>query len=319
MDSLPGLAAPPNQRRCQRVQGRSTQRGSSSAKNTQKTGVKLKRDDIKSVLTVDDRTALETAVFLLENPGFIARVGDFVGAPIEKAIAMLPSEISSKIGSAAQKAILASLRVAIKTMTNYDPKRGAPPESSDWWHKGAVSLTGGIGGAFGILALTVELPISTTIMMRSIADIARSEGAHIQEMKVQLECVKVLALGGRTTSDDGAEVGYFAAREALAKAAADAAKHIAAHGLEQEGAPALLRFILEIAERYAITVSEKAAAQAIPVIGALGGAAINVLFMDHFQDVARGHFTVQRLEGKYGRDIVDREYRDIRAFQKQRK
>jgi hypothetical protein len=66
-----------------------------------------------------------------------------------------------------------------------------------------------------------------------------------------------------------------------------------------------------------MVVTQKVAAQALPVIGALGGAAVNYAFMEHFQDVARGHFTVRRLERTYGKEFVRSEYerinRDIRA------
>ena len=57
----------------------------------------------------------------------------------------------------------------------------------------------------------------------------------------------------------------------------------------------LVRLIALIASRFGFVVSQKAVAQTIPVIGALGGAAINYAFIDHFQSIARGHFTVRRL------------------------
>ena len=66
----------------------------------------------------------------------------------------------------------------------------------------------------------------------------------------------------------------------------------------------LVRLITQVASRFRLVVSQKAAAQTIPVIGALGGAAVNYAFIDHFQSVARGHFTVRRLERKYGKDLV---------------
>jgi len=47
------------------------------------------------------------------------------------------------------------------------------------------------------------------------------------------------------------------------------------------------------------------------VVGAFGGATINVLFIDHFQDMARGHFIVRRLERKYGHDEVEKKYKEI--------
>ena len=66
----------------------------------------------------------------------------------------------------------------------------------------------------------------------------------------------------------------------------------------------MLRLVGQIASRFGVTVSQKAAAQAVPIVGAVGGGLINVLFVDHYQDIARGHFTVRRLERKYSEQIV---------------
>lgn len=71
----------------------------------------------------------------------------------------------------------------------------------------------------------------------------------------------------------------------------------------------IVRLIEAVAQRFGIQVSEKAAAQSVPVVGAVGGATVNVLFMDHFQDMAQGHFVLRRMERKYGRDRVQAEYR----------
>jgi hypothetical protein len=58
-------------------------------------------------------------------------------------------------------------------------------------------------------------------------------------------------------------------------------------------------------------VTQKVAAQALPVVGALGGAAVNYAFIEHFQDVARGHFSVRWLERLYGKDKIRAEYDQI--------
>jgi hypothetical protein len=63
-----------------------------------------------------------------------------------------------------------------------------------------------------------------------------------------------------------------------------------------------------VASRFGVVVTQKLAAQAIPLLGALGGAAVNYAFIEHFQEIARGHFTVRRLERAYDKDIVRREY-----------
>lgn len=97
-------------------------------------------------------------------------------------------------------------------------------------------------------------------------------------------------------------------RAALAKAVSEAAEYIAERGIAKETAPALVRLIAMISARFGIVVSEKAAAIAVPAIGAVGGAVVNTLFMDHFQKMAQGHFTVRRLERKYGEDAVRTAY-----------
>ena len=66
-----------------------------------------------------------------------------------------------------------------------------------------------------------------------------------------------------------------------------------------------------VAARFGLVVTQKVAAQALPVVGALGGAAMNYAFIEHFQDVARGHFTVRRLERLYGKDKIRTEYDQI--------
>jgi hypothetical protein len=148
-------------------------------------------------------------------------------------------------------------------------------------------------------------------MLRSIADIARSEDENIHSIASKIACIEVFALGGPGTRDDAAESGYFAVRAALSQSVSNAAEHVARKGLADKGAPALVRLIVQISERFSIQVSEKAAAQAIPAIGAAGGAIVNTLFIDHFQDMARGHFIVRRLEKKYGKAVVEETYRAV--------
>lgn len=254
-------------------------------------------------LSSSETSDLRIAKNLLDNPSLAAKVSDFIGSPIEKGFKKLPESWSATINGVARKSIETALDIALMTMDRDD--RG---DSSNWWHKFAVGATGATGGAFGLPALAIELPVTTTIMLRSIADIARSEGEDLRFPDGKFQCVQVLALGGKAKSDDGTEAGYFAARTALAKAVSDAAAHVAKKGLSQSGAPAIVRLITQVAARFSAVVSEKAAAQAVPVVGAFGGAAINTLFIDHFQDMARGHFIVRRLKRIHGQEEVRRLY-----------
>jgi hypothetical protein len=49
----------------------------------------------------------------------------------------------------------------------------------------------------------------------------------------------------------------------------------------------------------------------ILILGAIGGASINLLFINHFQAAARGHFIVRRLERKYGGEFIKKEYEKV--------
>ena len=44
------------------------------------------------------------------------------------------------------------------------------------------------------------------------------------------------------------------------------------------------------------------------ITAAAGGALLNAVFVQHYQDMAFGHFTVRRLERKYGVEPVHRAY-----------
>jgi hypothetical protein len=246
---------------------------------------------------------LKVAKNILEHPGLAAKISAIVGSPIEKGFAMLPKKWNLVVNDATRKSIETALNVALWTMDHSKPE--AP---SNWWHKLAVGTTGAAGGAFGLPALAIELPVSTTIMLRSIADIARSEGENLGTPDARLQCIQVLALGGRSKNDDAAETAYFTARAAMAKAVSDAAAHLAKKGFSDKGAPAIVRLITQIASRFSMVVSEKAAAQAVPIVGAFGGAIINTLFIDHFQGMGKGHFIVRRLERLHDPEEVRRMY-----------
>ena len=253
-----------------------------------------------------DVNDLKKAKRLLENPGLAAKITHVLGTPIETGFALLPENWSAKIGAMTRVALTKAIHAAVFTMKDAPGKL-----ASNKRHKLAVATTGGLGGFFGLPALAVELPISTTIMLRSIADIARSEDETIHTIGTQMACIEVFAFGGPSQSDDASESGYFAVRAALAQSVAKAAEHIVEKGLAEESAPALVRLIIQVAQRFSIQVSEKAAAQAIPAIGAAGGIIVNTLFLDHFQDMARGHFIVRRLERKYGGDLVRETYQTL--------
>jgi hypothetical protein len=47
------------------------------------------------------------------------------------------------------------------------------------------------------------------------------------------------------------------------------------------------------------------------LVGAASGAALNLVFINHFQKAARGHFIVRRLERAYGLPLVRARYAEL--------
>src|SRR6266851_9951634 len=164
-----------------------------------------------------------------------------------------------------------------------------------------------------LAALAVELPVTTTIMLRAIAAIARDEGEDLADPRTGLACLEVFALGASAPNRELPESEYYAVRALLARGVVEVADFALDKGAVRESAPAVVRFLAQIAARFGIVVSQKVMAQAVAVVGAVGGAALNLAFAEHFQDLARGHFTVRRLERAYGVDIARSEYDRIKS------
>ncbi len=154
------------------------------------------------VMTLEDRADLEMAVALLENPGLVARLSDVLGKPIDIVIDRLPAGAASTIDGATRRALRAALGLALSTLNS--SWRG---RARNRFHAVAAGAAGAAGGAFGLASLAVELPVTTTIILRSVADVARSEGESLRNLQTRLACLEVFALGGRSAADDAAESG----------------------------------------------------------------------------------------------------------------
>jgi hypothetical protein len=280
-----------------------------------------------------DREALAGAVRRLESPGFAGRMTALAGRPAELAARALPGPVTGLVAKAAESALTRALDVALFSLRGgrFGAGRFIGSGRFNGWfglgrfdlgrlgggrvvHSALASASGAVGGAFGLAALTIELPVSTAIMLRAIAAIAREEGEDLSDPKTGLACLEVFALGHTgPNAAEGVEGGYFAVRAVLARGLAQAAETVMNKGAAHGGSAAALRLLSPIVSRFGAIVSQKLAAQTVAVVGAVGGAAVNLAFIEHFQDVARGHFTIRRLERAYGAEAVRAEYDRIRG------
>jgi EcsC protein family len=268
--------------------------------------------EIATSLSQAHRRALARAVDALENPNFAGQLADYAGAPINRVVQMLPRRASRGLSRAIEVAMQRCLKTAIGSL---DPAPGPP---ATWFSNAIVGVTGGVSGFFGMPALVVELPLTTTIMLRAIADIARHHGEDLGTLEARLACLQVFALGARRTSVR-ADLGYFAARALLTRLTGNAAAYVVERGTTELSGMMMSGLVAELVSRFGIVVSDRIAASALPVVGAIGGATVNVIFMNHFQQVAQGHFTVRRLEREYGAATVRLHYDGLAQRSQDRK
>ncbi|MGB5943582.1 MAG: EcsC family protein [Leeuwenhoekiella sp.] len=261
----------------------------------------------------EDIALIKRSKHHLDDVTYSMKVLGTLGTPIDTGLLMLPEKYQGQIHLAIQKALRLALKANLHTLQKGKIKK-AP---SNLIYKMVTGASGATGGFFGVAGFSVDLLLSTKFMMRSIMDIARSQGEDIFDEKVQLACLQVFALGGNSKEDDALDTAYYATRSALQTAMNQASTFVGKHGTEKvleaiasQTATPIAKLIGKVAARYSIQVSEKFALQAIPVVGAAAGASLNLLFTTHFQKIATAHFTIRRLEREYGqkriREIYER-------------
>ncbi|WP_031427319.1 EcsC family protein [Flavimarina sp. Hel_I_48] len=264
----------------------------------------------------EDLQSLKKAKYDLEHVSFLMRAFNTIGTPIDSGLAMIPEKYQDKVQHTIQQALRVAVKANLKTMNN--GKTGQ--KSLNTMYKMVTGFSGAAGGFLGVAGFTADLLFTTKFMMRSILDIARSQGEDVYAIETQLACLEVFALGGTSEDDDELDTSYYATRAALRSAMSHASTYIANNGTSrvietlaaQSSAP-LAKVIGQVSARYSLQVSEKFMAQLLPVVGGVAGASINVLFIAHFQKMATAHFTLRRLERKYGRSFIQGSYAQLSA------
>ena len=255
-------------------------------------------DILVDELNEEDRCALDNALAVLERPTLAARLGNVVGKPVEFFGRVLPVSMVRMAQKAAETALTVSLKLVLSDRV---PRGG---DKTGVWHKVLAATSGAMGGTFGMTGLAVELPISTAIILHAITEIAHEQGEDLGNPDTLFACLEVFALADLSHGHSFGWSQYCAVRHSLGGSVAEASRYVGQRVVAEETVPALARIVSSIASRFGVAVSQKFSAQAIPIIGSVSGAAINALFMEHFQSMARVHFTMRRLERTYGKDRV---------------
>lgn len=254
-------------------------------------------------LSTDHLAQLTGAKTLLGGGDLSEKIGALLGRAADGGYAKLQGDWRAHIALIAQDALMLGLRGMLTTLGM------GTGEVFPVLPRFAAAMSARVPSA-DLPAAALELPISMMLMCRSVADIARANGEHEDALSTRLACLELFALGD--ARKNAMTSGYFVERATLAKSAAAAEEYLSTALMVDEDAPPLREYIAAIAARFGEQIEIHAAAQAVPGIDARYGSAVTLLLIDHFQDIARGHFAVRRLERLYGLDDVRTTYDRIR-------
>ena len=223
------------------------------------------------------------------------------GGPAMRAIGGLSSFAGNALGRGAKAlAALPNANAAFQNIAEFALRRAfdvavlrlhrpGEPDRTRRLTRPLVVMSGAVGGFLGLAGFLPDATVTSLSIMREIARIAQDEGEDLTSEETRASCLQVFALTLDPVATRSPELNYFSAR------------------LVMQGSPLAVLFT-EVASRYGLSLSQKFALQAVPVLGAIGGASLNAVFLQHYRNLAKAHFTVRRLERTFGPAAVQAAY-----------
>jgi hypothetical protein len=230
----------------------------------------------------------EAADILLDSRGIVIRVSEWLADRLHgvgrRFADVGPHLIGEDWQARYQALVEAALRNAYRVGTfGLDATGRQRP-----WRRSSkliAAATGGVSGFAGAPGIAADLPVTTCLMMRSIAEVARAHGEDLASVDTRQACIEVFAFGGPEIGDEDIDVAYWTIRGSMSHAS-------------------ISLVIRQVAARFGVTLSQKYVTQAVPLIGAAAGSTLNYVFMDYYQRMARVHFTLRALERHHDPDAV---------------
>lgn len=237
-------------------------------------------------IDAETRQALDRlAVRFRAADGIGMQVLSLVGGHAEDLIGKLPLAVRLQLDRATKSALEVAFNAA-------QVSRGRLRDRPDWLNTTVTTAMGAAGGAGGLPTALAELPVTTTILLRAIQGIAADHGFDVADPTVRAHCLQIFAAAGPLSRDDGTDLAFLSARVTLTGAAI--------HGI-----------IARVVPRLGLVLGQKLAAQTVPVIGAVAGAATNYAFTSYYQEMARVYFGLRALarDGDADVETLLREFR----------
>lgn len=209
-----------------------------------------------------------------------------IGGSLERQFSALPMALRDRVGQLTETALQASWNMADLGGRALD--KAAPKASAQTARRGsmfAAVASGAAGGAGGLASSVAELPVTVTVILHAIRAEAKAAGFDPRDPKIRAECLKVFAAGSPLEGDDGVDTSFLSARLTVT-------------------GPAIQQLIQRVAPKLAATLSQKLAAQAVPILGAATGAALNAAYLGYYRELAAIRFALLRLSELHGAEPV---------------
>ncbi len=226
--------------------------------------------DVVLVETVDTEAELDRLADRYRSAGGSGvKLLNHLGGKAESLLEQLPPQVRNGLYDATEGALRIALHAA-------QTSRRAVPDQQPWVNTAVTTAMGAAGGFGGFSTALMELPATTTMLLRSIQGAAAKEGFDPASDSVRFDCIRVLSAAGPLADDDGADLGFYSVRLTLT-------------------GPAVQRLISVVAPRLSVVLGQKLAAQSVPVLGAFAGGGTNYVYSRYYQQIARVHFGLRRL------------------------
>ena len=199
-----------------------------------------------------------------------------LGSRAENLIDTLPSPIQHSLQSTTAMALEYAFDAAKTSRKNL-------PDTGDWISRAMTAGTGAAGGFGGLPSALAELPLTTTMILRAIQSIAVEYGFDPDHPDTRSDCIAVFAAAGPLSDDDGTDLSFLTLRTTITGVAIN-------------------KLVAQVAPRLSVALGQKLAAQTVPVLGAVAGAAINYTFTSYYQEIAHVSFALRRLSEQTGYD-----------------
>lgn len=204
---------------------------------------------------------------------------NLIGGQAENLLDRLPADMRARLGDGSEQALKLAMQAAHRSR---DVVGGQP----GWLSRAVTTAMGAAGGFGGLPTAMAELPVTTTILLRAIQDVAVEHGFDPAEEGVRFDCIQVFASAGPLDHDDGSDLAFLGTRMTVTGAA-------------------MQSLISKVAPRLGIVLGQKLAAQTVPVLGAAAGAVTNYAYTSYYQQMAHVHFGLRRLAIEANREHTE--------------